>query len=164
MKQMIARQVRKKGMSDDVKLGPGGIREIEFIGQAFQLVRGGAEPELQIRPLLRVLPLLKQRGELTGQQHQKLTEAYLFLRNTEHRIQEYEDRQTQRLPAQYEQRQLLAESMGYGAWDLFKAQLDEHRRQVELQFEGSIRDVFSTIEQLCQFVEKNLQRQADSEP
>ena len=135
MKQMIARQVRKKGMSDDVKLGPGGIREIEFIGQAFQLVRGGAEPELQIRPLLRVLPLLKQRGELTGQQHQKLTEAYLFLRNTEHRIQEYEDRQTQRLPAQYEQRQLLAESMGYGAWDLFKAQLDEHRRQVELQFE-----------------------------
>ena len=135
MKLMIARQVRKKGMLDDVKLGPGGIREIEFIGQAFQLVRGGAEKELQIRPILQVLPLLRDRGEISEAQYQTLVDAYIFLRNTEHRIQEYEDRQTQRLPESDERRELMAESMAFKTWDLFYAQLTQHRDAVQQQFE-----------------------------
>ncbi len=135
MKQMIARQVRKKGMLDDVKLGPGGIREIEFIGQAFQLVRGGAEQELQIRPILEVLPLLRDRNEISQSEYQALVDAYLFLRNTEHRIQEYDDRQTQRLPERDERRQLLAESMKFDDWEAFHSQLQQHRSAVEQQFE-----------------------------
>ncbi len=138
MKQMIARQVRKKGMVDDVKLGPGGIREIEFIGQAFQLVRGGAEKELQIRPILKVLPLLRDRNEISETEYQSLVDAYLFLRNTEHRIQEYEDQQTQRLPDSDERRQLLAESMQFDHWDAFHAQLTLHRDAVQQQFEQLI--------------------------
>lgn len=140
MKQMIARQVRKKGMLDDVKLGPGGIREIEFIGQAFQLVRGGAEKELQVRPILEVLPLLRDRGELSEADYQILVDAYLFLRNSEHRIQEYEDRQTQRLPQSDEQRQLLAESMQFENWEAYYTQLTQHRELVQLQFEQLFSD------------------------
>jgi len=135
MKQMIAQQVRKKGMEDDIKLGPGGIREIEFIGQAFQLVHGGREPELQVRPILKVLPLLSRRGEITTEEEQSLTAAYIFLRNAEHRLQEYEDRQTQRLPSSGEQRALLAEAMGFAGWEEFLVHLDEHRNQVQQQFE-----------------------------
>ncbi|MBT3196834.1 MAG: bifunctional [glutamate--ammonia ligase]-adenylyl-L-tyrosine phosphorylase/[glutamate--ammonia-ligase] adenylyltransferase [Gammaproteobacteria bacterium] len=140
MKQMIARQVRKKGRMDDLKLGPGGIREIEFIGQAFQLVRGGADRSLQVRPLLKVLPLLTQRGEISHQQEQALTDAYLFLRNCEHRIQEYEDRQTQLLPQSEQRQQLLAESMGFEGWRDFSSELERHRTEVEQQFE----QLFST--------------------
>ena len=135
MKQMIARQVRKKGMLDDVKLGPGGIREIEFIGQAFQLVRGGAEKELQIRPILQVLPLLRDRNEISESDYQTLVDAYLFLRNTEHRLQEYDDCQTQRLPDSDARRQLLAESMQFESWEAFHAQLSLHRDVVQQQFE-----------------------------
>ncbi len=140
MKQMIARQVRKKGMLDDVKLGPGGIREVEFIGQAFQLVRGGAEKELQIRPILEVLPLLRDRGEISGADYQILVDAYLFLRNSEHRIQEYEDRQTQRLPQSDVQRQLMAESMQFNSWEAYYAVLTEHREAVQQQFEQLFSD------------------------
>lgn len=140
MKQMIARQVRKKGMLDDVKLGPGGIREIEFIGQAFQLVRGGAEKELQIRPILEVLPLLRDRGEISEDDYQTLVAAYLFLRNSEHRIQEYEDRQTQRLPQSETQRQLLAESMQFEHWESYYAELTCHREAVQQQFEQLFSD------------------------
>ena len=135
MKMMIAQQVRKKGMEDDLKLGPGGIREIEFIGQAFQLVHGGREPELQVRPILKVLPLLSKRGEISREEEQELTEAYIFLRNAEHRLQEYEDRQTQRLPSSKEQRVLLAESMGFDSWKEFFVQLEEHRGRVQRRFE-----------------------------
>ncbi len=135
MKRMIVRQVRKKGVEDDVKLGPGGIREIEFIGQAFQLVRGGAEAGLQIRPILKVLPLLRDRGEISEEEYQLLTDAYIFLRNTEHRIQQYEDRQTQRLPDTDLRRQLLAESMGYETWDQFHDRLSQYRDAVQHRFE-----------------------------
>ncbi len=135
MKRMISSQVRKKGMEDDLKLGPGGIREIEFIGQAFQLVRGGREPELQVRPILGVLPLLAERGEISVEDEQALTAAYIFLRNGEHRLQEYEDRQTQRLPSSEERRALLAESMGFESWEQFYDQLERHRNQVQRQFE-----------------------------
>ncbi len=135
MKRMIAQQVRKKGMESDLKLGPGGIREIEFIGQAFQLVRGGAEPGLQIRPILQVLPLLKRLGEITAEEEQQLTEAYLFLRNSEHRLQEYEDRQTQRLPESDERQLLLARSMGFEGYAPYLAELERHRDRVQSQFE-----------------------------
>ncbi|MBT3348328.1 MAG: bifunctional [glutamate--ammonia ligase]-adenylyl-L-tyrosine phosphorylase/[glutamate--ammonia-ligase] adenylyltransferase [Thiotrichales bacterium] len=134
MKQMIADQVSRKGMEQNIKLGSGGIREIEFIGQAFQLVRGGAEAELQMRPILKVLPLLAKRGEISVADEQLLQKAYLFLRNTEHRLQEYDDRQTQELPTDEERQALLAESMGFDSWLEFYAQLQLHRKDVEQQF------------------------------
>ncbi|MCB1831262.1 MAG: hypothetical protein KDI35_14500, partial [Gammaproteobacteria bacterium] len=73
MKQLIGRELMRKGIADNIKLGPGGIREIEFIGQAYQLIRGGHDPELQIRPILPVLDLLAQRKLLPGFDVRELT-------------------------------------------------------------------------------------------
>jgi hypothetical protein len=85
-------------MVDHVKLGPGGIREIEFIAQVFQLIRGGRDPALQIRPTLSVLKLLVERKLLPAESESELREAYVFLRRLEHRLQYVEDKQTHMLP------------------------------------------------------------------
>src|SRR5215813_11866964 len=82
----IRAEVARRELSDQIKLGPGGIREIEFIAQAFQLI-GGRDPELQIRPTLAVLALLAQKGLLPAAAHDELAEAYVFLRRLEHRLQ-----------------------------------------------------------------------------
>lgn len=135
MKQMIAREVARKGMDDNVKLGAGGIREIEFIGQAFQLIRGGRDPALQIRPILDVLDMLAQRGLLPAYVVIQLKSAYVFLRDTEHRIQMRRDEQSHRLPQEPLERLALAFSMGATDWPAFMQQLDVHRQHVQGHFE-----------------------------
>ncbi len=164
MKQLIARQVRSKGMEEDVKLGPGGIREIEFVGQAFQLVRGGARVELQIRPILEVLPLLQQGGEISVEEYLALQQAYLFLRNTEHRLQEYDDRQTQRLPLEDERRHLLAESMGFDHWQGFSDTLEQHRQAVQRCFSQLFSVVSEEQEERSPFQQIWHQLVANEEP
>src|SRR5690606_28069724 len=114
-----SREVRRKGMENDVKLGPGGIREVEFVGQAFQLIRGGREPALREREILRVLDYLGQRGHLPEYAARGLREAYIFLRRVENRLQEFQDRQTHALPADETGRARLAFAMGYGDWASF---------------------------------------------
>ena len=98
MKGLIARQVQRKGMNLDVKLGEGGIREVEFVVQVFQLIRGGRDARLRKRKVPVLLPFLEQENYLPPGAGSALLEAYIFLRNTEHAIQGYQDKQTQSLP------------------------------------------------------------------
>ncbi|KPK70706.1 MAG: hypothetical protein AMJ84_07400 [Acidithiobacillales bacterium SM23_46] len=134
MKAMIAREVERRSLQSNVKLGPGGIREIEFIAQALQLVRAGREPQLQEPTLLKVLPLLAAAGHITEHDARDLSDAYVFLRNTEHRLQMAADRQTQVLPADEAERVRLAFASGFGDWPSFDKALARHRRRVDEVF------------------------------
>ena len=96
MKRLIAQEVARKELAENIKLGPGGIREIEFIAQAFQIVRGGRRPELRTRSLLEVLPLLAGDRQLPASTVAALAAAYRYLRTVENRIQAMNDEQTAR--------------------------------------------------------------------
>jgi glutamate-ammonia-ligase adenylyltransferase len=134
LKAQIIREVHRREMHDNIKLGPGGIREIEFVAQVFQLIRGGRDTALQIRPTLKVLSLLADRGELMEEAVQQLTSAYVFLRNLEHRLQYLQDAQTQMLPSDDESRERIAKAMGFPDWEAFLATLQPHRDNVERHF------------------------------
>ncbi len=138
MKELIKREVQRVGKQDDVKLGAGGIREIEFIGQVFQLIRGGRERSLQERSLLKVLNHLADRQYMPSQAVAELVDAYVFLRNTEHAIQGLRDQQTQALPRDSLDQQRVAQVMGFQDWPAFREALDRHRRRVEAHFEALI--------------------------
>ncbi|WP_313953536.1 bifunctional [glutamate--ammonia ligase]-adenylyl-L-tyrosine phosphorylase/[glutamate--ammonia-ligase] adenylyltransferase [Accumulibacter sp.] len=131
----IRREVARKEMAEHIKLGPGGIREIEFIAQVFQLIRGGREPALQTRPTLAVLALLAERRLLSADNERELATAYEFLRRLEHRLQYVNDAQTHRLPTTDDDRLRIAESMGFSGWSAFLAVLDGHRAIVSRSFE-----------------------------
>ena len=135
LKAMISQEVKRKGMSHNVKLGSGGIREVEFIAQVFQLIRGGRDIELQERRVLVVLELLAEKNLLPSYVVDELTQAYMFLRNTEHRIQEYQDKQTHNLPENEIGQTRLALGMGFENWGSFLNQLNQHRVNVEAHFE-----------------------------
>ncbi|MBE0439349.1 MAG: bifunctional [glutamate--ammonia ligase]-adenylyl-L-tyrosine phosphorylase/[glutamate--ammonia-ligase] adenylyltransferase [Gammaproteobacteria bacterium] len=135
LKAMIAGQLHKKGMEDNIKLGAGGIREIEFIGQVFQLIYGGRDLALQQRPILTILDLLAQRQFLSNYVVAQLQQAYDFLRRTEHRIQAWADQQTHILPQDDDSRYRLANSMGFANWCSYKIVLDQHRNAVQSHFE-----------------------------
>jgi [glutamine synthetase] adenylyltransferase / [glutamine synthetase]-adenylyl-L-tyrosine phosphorylase len=135
MKRLISQEVARKEMIDNVKLGPGGIREIEFIVQAFQLVRGGREARLRTPSLLDVLPQLGGERELGATAVEDLLEAYGFLRIVENRLQAMDDRQTHTLPDDPENRARLAWAVGAADWTLLVERLDEHRHAVEREFD-----------------------------
>ena len=135
MKRRISREVARKDMAENIKLGPGGIREIEFIVQAFQLVRGGRNPELRTRSLLTALPLLASDRQLRDATVTQLAAAYRFLRTLENRLQAMADRQTHELPDGAEERQRLAYALGEPSWDALYARLREQRAIVEAQFD-----------------------------
>lgn len=114
LKVKINKEVEQKGrLLRDVKLGYGGIREVEFIVQALQLIYGGRERSLRERNTLRALHVLSQKGLITYVEHDALAKAYVFLRNVEHRIQILEDLQTQTMPSQPDELRSLARRMGY---------------------------------------------------
>lgn len=131
----IRREVARRDRAHDVKLGPGGIREIEFTAQVFQLIRGGQIPALQQRPTRTVLAELAHAGLITADAERELAEAYDFLRRLEHRIQYLDDAQTQLLPDDAESRAMLAEAMGYADFDVLTAALERHRARVTRHFE-----------------------------
>jgi glutamate-ammonia-ligase adenylyltransferase len=135
MKAMIEAETRRKGMGENVKLGPGGIREVEFIAQAFQLIRGGREPRLQHRSLLPVLAALSELNLLPDYAVAELRTAYIFLRDAENAIQMAADEQTQALPGSEEGRARLALAMGCADWEGFVAALNEQRERVHQHFE-----------------------------
>jgi len=134
LKQMIMVEVKKKGMLQNVKLGPGGIREVEFIVQAFQLVHGGRDHGLQGRRLIPTLAHLLERGFIEQKEHDALLEAYIFLRRAENRLQEWNDQQTHDLPSDEHQQACLASSMGFATYVEFLEVLNQHRQFVEGQF------------------------------
>ena len=135
LKAMIIQQVKRKGMQGNVKLGAGGIREVEFIAQVFQLIRGGRDQRYQQPELRVVLQLLKQEKRLPEYVVEELLEAYDFLRNTEHRIQAFRDQQTHQLPEQELEQERLAYSMGYNNWNEFSELLSKHREKVHTYFD-----------------------------
>ena len=136
----IRQEVTRKDRIEHIKLGPGGIREIEFMAQVFQLIRGGRDSSLQIRPTLLVLDRLSKSGQLSATDVDALTEAYVFLRRLEHRLQFLDDAQTHMLPNSVDDQALLAESMGYATWpDLYQA-LNTHRDIVTQQFQAVFSD------------------------
>jgi len=128
----------RHGRSRDIKLGRGGIREIEFLAQMFQLMRGGTDPRFRMRPTLEALSLIRQCGSLPAQEVEDLESAYLFLRRLEHRIQVWDDQQTHFLPEDESARQRLAISMLESAnakeTDLL-AELERHQNKVAHLFE-----------------------------
>jgi len=132
----IRAEVARRDLSGHIKLGPGGIREIEFIAQAFQLIRGGRDPELQTRPTLKVLALLQKKGLLPAEAVNELSAAYDFLRRLEHRLQYLDDAQTHELPAGSLDQALVAAAMGFDDYAGFMTRLDAHREQVSRHFDG----------------------------
>ena len=130
----IRQEVQRRDRFNNIKLGPGGIREIEFIAQVFQLIRGGRDAQLRIRPTLQVLRLLRESGQLSPENVTGLSEAYIFLRNLEHRLQYLDDKQTQDLPENPGDQALVAEGMGYADFDAMLEQLNRRRALVSEQF------------------------------
>ncbi|MBI4192776.1 MAG: bifunctional [glutamate--ammonia ligase]-adenylyl-L-tyrosine phosphorylase/[glutamate--ammonia-ligase] adenylyltransferase [Betaproteobacteria bacterium] len=132
----VQREVERRDIYDNIKLGPGGIREIEFMVQLHQLIRGGRDTALRELPTLTVLPLLAARNLLPRDAVQELTAAYVFLRNLEHRLQYLDDKQTQTLPGNADDQALIAAAMGCADYAALRAQLDHHRGNVTRQFES----------------------------
>ncbi len=134
MKALIEAEVAKKEFRGNLKLGPGGIREIEFIVQALQLVRGGTVATLRERQLLKALPALVKEGCLPEGDAAELTAAYRFLRLAENRLQALYDRQTHDLPTDAGDQRRLAVAMGTTDWAAFLVSLQVHRDVVARHF------------------------------
>jgi len=132
----VRRDVARRELAEHVKLGPGGIREIEFIAQALQLVRGGRDPELTARPTLLILDLLVKKRLLQESAKAELSEAYVFLRNIEHRLQYLDDAQTHELPGNEEDRARLAQMADFASWKDFHIALSAHRQAVTRHFQA----------------------------
>jgi len=134
MKARITMQVRDRRLKNNIKLGAGGIREIEFFGQLFQLIRGGVSPQLQEKKILKVLDLLAGKGLINEGTAHDLKTAYVFLRTVEHRLQEYDDLQTHDIPTEDTARLRLALSMNFDTWELFEKHLSHHMAIVHSHF------------------------------
>ncbi|EPJ7088247.1 bifunctional [glutamate--ammonia ligase]-adenylyl-L-tyrosine phosphorylase/[glutamate--ammonia-ligase] adenylyltransferase [Citrobacter amalonaticus] len=140
MKGMIAREVRRRGLKDNIKLGAGGIREIEFIVQVFQLIRGGREPSLQSRSLLPTLSAIAALHLLPENDAEQLRQAYLFLRRLENLLQSINDEQTQTLPGDELNRARLAWGMNADSWSQLTETLEGHMANVRRVFNELIGD------------------------
>nr|WP_154929163.1 bifunctional [glutamate--ammonia ligase]-adenylyl-L-tyrosine phosphorylase/[glutamate--ammonia-ligase] adenylyltransferase [Pantoea agglomerans] len=138
MKGMISREVRRRGLKNNIKLGAGGIRETEFIVQVFQLIRGGRERSLQLRALLPTLEAIKTLALLPAEQVDALREAYLFLRRLENLLQSLADEQTQTLPEDALHRARLAWAMDCADWATLMTQLDSQMAAVRTIFDELI--------------------------
>lgn len=140
MKSMISSEVRRRGLTNNIKLGAGGIREIEFIAQVFQLIRGGREPSLRKRGLLTTLEAIAQLQLLAQEEVSSLTVAYQFLRRLENLLQAMADKQTQTLPESELEQLALATAMGYADWQSLLLEVNQHMAAVHQVFETLIGD------------------------
>ena len=143
LKFIITQELQRKDRLENIKLGPGGIREIEFIGQAFQLIRGGQEKSLQQRGILHILDSLGKLDLLSSDVVADLKQSYSFLRKVENHIQQYQDKQNHELPNDAKEQIILSYSMDYADWADFKEALDSVRQQVQQVFD----QVFSVSQQ-----------------
>ncbi len=134
MKKRISLQTNNANLFDNIKSGPGGIREIEFFGQIFQLIRGGIEPELQEGKILKVLELLVKYACIDKKTCKELSKAYIFLRRVENRLQMFQDLQTHDLPKEKTRQLKLALAMGFASYKNFLKILDQHRNRVHQHF------------------------------
>ncbi len=132
----VRADVLRRHSIDNIKLGPGGIREIEFTAQVFQLIRGGRDPALRIRPTLAALEVIGERGLMPREVLAKIMSAYDFLRRLEHRLQYLDDQQTQSLPTGDADRETVAHDMGAADYPALLATLQDHRTIVADAFNG----------------------------
>ncbi len=135
MHAMIAAEVQRRELQDNVKLGPGGIREAEFIVQSLQLVRGGSDAALRAQALQEVLPRLVNSRGLAAEEADRLRIAYRFLRRVENFIQAMQDRQTHDLPGDPIGRARLCVAMGYPDWQSLAGEIDAQRAAIAAQFD-----------------------------
>jgi glutamate-ammonia-ligase adenylyltransferase len=133
----VRREVARRELANHVKLGPGGIREVEFIAQALQLIRGGRDAELRVRPTLQVLSELARKHLLPEAAAKELSDAYVFLRGVEHRLQYLDDAQRHDLPDDAEDQRRIARMCGCEEWKDFLQTLDQHRSAVTRHFENT---------------------------
>jgi len=134
LKAKIDAQAKSRGMRVNLKLGQGGIREIEFFVQAFQILRGGRNHRLQCSGIFAAFEALQQHKIVDLPSLQKLRDAYCFLRLLENRVQMFEDQQTHDLPDNSLQQQRIAVTMGFADWEAILSQLQQHRQQVSACF------------------------------
>lgn len=125
MKEMIQREVRRRGLKGNIKLGAGGIREIEFMVQSLQLIQGGRDSRLQEKSILNVLPLLAEVKLLPAETSIELASSYRFLRRVEHCIQELDEKQTQQLPEDERAQQIIAQVMNFECWSDFNQAMEK---------------------------------------
>ena len=134
----VHRQIREQGKRKDyasnIKLGPGGIREIEFIVQALQLVRGGRDPSLRVRGTLPALAGMRDRAFLPAAAVAELRDAYEFLRKLEHRLQYRDDAQTHTVPAELDERAAIARATTGSDIAEFELALERQRAIVDRHF------------------------------
>lgn len=140
MKSRISAEVARRELRDNIKLGHGGIREIEFIVQCMQLLRGGADPRLRQPGLPAALARLEETGQLPADAIHELRAAWRFLRMAENRLQAWQDRQTHELPVDDEGRLRLAFAMGCADWEQFSGALAAHRQRVDGWFRRQTSD------------------------
>ena len=134
MKAAIAAEVARRELADDIKRGPGGIREIEFLAQALQLIRGGREDTLRERRLLPALHALVETRQITREDGDALVHAYRFLRKLENRLQMLRDAQTHALPEDPLDRRRIALGLGYQGWDALATAVRVQRARVAAEF------------------------------
>lgn len=146
MKAMIEREVQRRNTLDDIKLGYGGIREIEFIVQVFQLIYGGARRQLRVKHCLIALQRLGEEGLISQSNVENLKTSYLFLRRLEHAIQAMDDQQTQHLPSQPELQERIATTLNFENWAALLGHLDTLRVLVSQQFANLISDRYTVDE------------------
>ena len=147
MKALISAEIQKHELASNIKLGPGGIREIEFIAQALQLVRGGGDAALRNPELQKVLPLLANGKGLSSSTVSALLDAYVFLRKLENAIQAIHDRQTHDLPQDAVDQLRLVLALNYDSWKALLDDLDTQRQEVSKHFNDLL---FSVAEDASQ--------------
>ena len=138
--EVTRQETRHPERSNNVKLGRGGIREIEFLAQVFQLIRGGRDAELRDRSTRATLRTLAEKRLLAAAEVDQLLHAYTFLRNLEHRLQYLDDAQTHTLPASEGDRLTVARMMGYENTDALLAELGRQRSVVAARFDAMFSD------------------------
>jgi glutamate-ammonia-ligase adenylyltransferase len=152
----IRADANKRGKQSDIKVGEGGIREVEFVTQIHQLIRGGRSvgktsgganhTGLQTRSTREALSQLSQHGIIPIPRVAALSQAYTFLRNLEHRLQYLDDQQTQSLPASPDEQQRIADAMGFADWQVFLQTLNMQRAVITGEFEAVFGDAETRIE------------------
>jgi glutamate-ammonia-ligase adenylyltransferase len=140
MKALIAQDVRRKGLTNNIKLGAGGIREAEFVVQALQMIRGGREPRLQTQSLLSALTVLTELGDISPESRAMLSQSYLFLRRVEQYLQQFDDKQTQTLPDNEIDKLRLCSLLNIEHYDACLSLIDDYMVKVHDEFKAMIGD------------------------
>jgi len=145
MKKLISKESQIDDIQNDIKRGPGGIREVEFIVQSHQLIKGGKAHALQEASIVKVFPRLIETNCLNESTVSQLQSAYIFLREVEHKLQAVADQQTHTLPTGERDKNRITSAMNYSSWNLLENKLIETRQFIQEQFEKVVAPAHSKL-------------------